>query len=68
MRYLRDIFDDRLTRIAGIIFLLIAAVVIFNIYSDLPEQYPMFGVFSFSLVPILFIVGGIIFVFAILRS
>ncbi len=68
MRYLRDIFDDRLTRIAGIIFLLIVAVVIFNIYSDLPEQYPMFGVFSFSLVPILFIVGGIIFVFAIMRS
>ena len=68
MRYLREIFDDWLTRAAGIVFVLIVALVIFNIYSDLPETYPLFGVFNFSMVPILFIVGGVIFILAILRS
>lgn len=68
MKYLREIFDDWLSKAAGIVFLLIVAVVIFNIFSDLPEQYPLFGVFSFSLVPILFILGGVIFFFTILRS
>ena len=68
MRYLPEIFDDWLTRAAGIVFVLIVALVIFNIYSDLPERYPLFGVFNFSMVPILFIVGGVIFILAILRS
>ncbi len=68
MRYLREIFDDWLTRAAGINFVLIVALVIFNILSELPEKYPLFGVFNFSMVPVLFITGGIIFVLAILKS
>jgi len=68
LKYIREIFDDWLTRAASIVFLLIIVVVIFNIYSDLPEQYPLFGVFSFSLVPILVVVGGVIFILAILRN
>ena len=68
MRYLREIFDDWLTRTAGIIFILIVGLVIFNTVSDLPEKYPLFGVFNFSLVPILFIAGGIVFVLTILRE
>lgn len=68
MKYLREIFDDWFTRSAGIVFVLILALVIFNIFSDLPEQYPLFGVFNFSMVPVLFVVGGVIFVLAILRS
>ena len=68
MRHLREIFDDWLTRAAGIVFILIVALVIFNVLSDLPEKYPLFGVLNFSMVPVLFIVGGIIFIFAILRS
>ena len=67
MRYLREIFDDWQTKAAGIVFVLIVAVVIFNMYSDLPEKYPFFGVINFSLVPILFIAGGVIFVLAILK-
>ncbi len=67
MRFLREVFDDWLTRAAGIVLVLIMALVIFNIYSDLAEQYPLFGVILFSLVPILFIAGGVIFVFAILK-
>lgn len=68
LKLLRDIFDDWLTRAAGIIFLLILALVLFNIYSDLPLEYPVFGMFNFGMVPVLFIVGGIIFFLAILRS
>ncbi len=68
MRYIREIFDDWLTIAAGIVFVLIVALVIFNLFSDLPEKYPLFGVFNFSMVPILFIVGGVIFILAIWRS
>ncbi|MFQ5987610.1 MAG: NapC/NirT family cytochrome c [Dehalococcoidia bacterium] len=68
MKYLRQFFDDWLTRAAGIVFLLIVGLVIFNTSSGLPEKYPLFGVFNYSMVPILFIVGGVIFVLAILRS
>ncbi len=65
---MREIFNDRLTRAAGVVFVLIVALVLFNWYSDLSQKYPLFGVFNFSMVPVLFIVGGIIFILAILRS
>ena len=68
MRQLREIFDDWVTRAAGIVFVLTVALVVFNIVSDIPERYPLFGVFNYSMVPVLFVVGGIIFVLAILRS
>ncbi len=68
MKLLKEVFDDGIPRAAGIVFLLIIAVVLFNIYSTLPEKYPLFGVLMFSMVPILFILGGIIFVLAILKS
>jgi len=57
-----------LTRVAGIIFVLTFALVIFDIYSNLPRTFPMFGVFSFGMVPVLFVAGGIVFFLAILRS
>ena len=68
LKFFREVFDDGVTRAAGIVFLLIVAVVVFNVYSPLPERYPLFGAFSFLMVPVLFVVGGIIFVLAILRS
>ncbi|MBI2831569.1 MAG: hypothetical protein HYX79_04855 [Chloroflexi bacterium] len=67
MKYFREIFDDKLTKAAGIILLLIIGLVTFNSVSDLPEEYPLFGVLNFSLVPVLFIAGGIVFVLAILK-
>jgi hypothetical protein len=67
LKYLREIFDDWITWAAGINFVLIVALVVFNIFSDLPEQYPLFGLFIFLLVPVLFVSGGIIFVLAILK-
>ncbi len=67
MRYIREIFDDRLTRAAGTVFVLIVVLVIFNMYSDIPEKYPLFGVFNFAMVPVLFIAGGVIFILAILK-
>ena len=67
MRYVREIFSDWLTRAAGIVFVLIVVLVIFNLYSDIPERYPLFGTFNFAMVPVLFIAGGVIFVLAILK-
>jgi hypothetical protein len=68
VKIIRDIFDDWLTRAAGIVFVLIIVLTLVNTYSDLPMQNPIFGMFNFSMVPVLFIVGGVIFVLAILRS
>lgn len=68
MRIIREIFDDWFTRAALLTFILIVALVIFNIFSNLTLTHPLLGVLLYSLVPLLFIVGGIIFVLAILRS
>jgi hypothetical protein len=68
VRLLRDIFDDWLTRAAGIIFLLIVALIVFNIKSNLPERFPLFGVVDYFFVFAFFVAGGIIFIWAILRS
>ena len=68
MRLWKEIFDDWITRAAGIVFILILALVIFNVFSDFPQDHPLIGVFLFGMVPLLFIIGGIIFVLAILRS
>ncbi|MFC1847651.1 hypothetical protein ACFLW5_02430 [Chloroflexota bacterium] len=67
MKYLRQIFDEWLTISAGIIFILIVVLVVFNFYSGLPEKYPLFGVFDFLMVPVLFVAGGVVFVYAVLR-
>jgi hypothetical protein len=67
VRLLRRLFDDRLTRAALIIWLLIIILVAFNFRSTLPEQYPLFGVFDFLMVPVLFIAGGVVFILAIGR-
>jgi flagellar biosynthesis/type III secretory pathway M-ring protein FliF/YscJ len=67
MKLLRNIFDDRLTMAAGIVLALIILLVVFNVYSELPEQYPLFGVLDYTFVPVLFVAGGIIFVLAIFK-
>lgn len=67
MKLFLRIFEDKLTRAATIIFLLIIVLVVFNFRSGLPEQYPLFGVFDFLMVPVLFIAGGVVFVMAIWR-
>ena len=67
MARFKRIFDDWITRAAGVVLVLIIALVIFNIYSELPEKYPLFGVFNFGMVPVLFVAGGVIFVFAIFK-
>jgi hypothetical protein len=68
LRHLRDIFSDKITMAAGIVFLLILVLVVFNTASSLPERVPLLGVFSYGAVLVLFIAGGIIFVLALLRS
>jgi hypothetical protein len=66
--YLKEVFDNRITMAAGIVFVLILAMVIFNTTSHLQLRYPIFGVFSYGAVVVLFIAGGIIFFWALWRS
>ncbi len=61
------VFDDWLTRLAGLLFVAIVAVVIFNMNFDVADAHPLLGTLIFLMGPGLFIVGGIIFVLAILR-
>ncbi|MDO8568036.1 MAG: hypothetical protein Q7R57_04905 [Dehalococcoidales bacterium] len=68
MKYLREIFDDWITRSAGIVFVLIVVLTVFNVNPALANNHPLLGALIFSLVPVLFIAGGVIFVLAILRS
>jgi len=67
LRYLREIFDDWLTRAAGLILVLIVGVLFFNTLSNLPTRFPLLGLLTFSLEPMLFVVGGVIFVLAVRR-
>jgi hypothetical protein len=60
-------FDDRWTKTAAIIFLLIVALQVFNLFSGFAQNHPLVAVLAFSLVPILFIAGGIAFIAAIIR-
>jgi hypothetical protein len=68
LKTIKEIFDDKITKAAGIVFLLIVALVLFNTFSNLTLTHPLFGVLLYTLVPILFVAGGIIFVLAILKS
>ena len=67
VRVFRAIFDDWLTRAAGIVCLLIVAIVIFNMHSNISDNNPLLGTIIFAMVPVLFICGGVIFIMAILK-
>ena len=64
---MRDIFDEWLTRAAGIVCILIMATVIYIMRSNLAESFPVLGALVYAMVPVLFIAGGVIFVMAILK-
>ena len=66
--YIRSILGSRLIIAALIILVITIGVIVFNHYSHLPHDNPLLGVFTFSLVPILFVAGAVIFVSAILKS
>lgn len=66
-RYFQEVFDEWLTRAAGIVFVLIVVLTLVSVVTDFGDA-PLLGVFVYSMVPILFIAGGVIFVLAILRS
>ena len=63
----KAVFSDRLMKAAGVIFLLIIVFDIFNFASSLPFTYPQLGVFTFLMVPVLFVLGGIVFIMAIIK-
>ena len=67
MSSLREIFNDKYTRVASVIFLLAAIAVVFNSLSHIEDNHPLIGVFSLALVPVLVVIGGIIFIIAIWR-
>jgi len=67
IRFFQELFDDRWTFTAGVILVLIISVVVFNLFVDFTLEHPLLSVLIFSLVPVLFIIGGIVFTVAIFR-
>lgn len=68
LKIIKDIFSDRLTISAAVAFSVIVALVVFVSISMTPEHHPLFGSIIFLLIPIIFIIGALIFFYAILRS
>ncbi len=67
LREIKEVFDDGLTLAAAILFLLVIALVLVNTYSGVSDSHPLVGVILFAMVPILFIVGGVVFMLALWR-
>ena len=65
---MREIFSDWPTRIGTLLLLLIAGVVSFNTFSDLPMDHPLLGVFSYGMVPALWAAGAVVFLATIIRK
>ena len=63
----REIFNDKYTRASGIAFLLTVLTVIFNTFFHVEAKHPLIGVFTFAMVPLLVVVGGLVFILAIWR-
>ena len=68
LNYIREMFSDLPTQAATAVLVLIIILVIFNVVSDIPDKHPLIAVFTFSLVPVLFVLGGLFFTIAILRN
>jgi len=58
---------DLLVRAGLVILLLTAILVVFVLQSELPLEYPLFGIALYSLLPLLFVVGAIVFIITLLR-
>ena len=68
MKSLRKIFDDRLTQAAGIILVIFISLVIITGFTSFPLSHPLLGVTLFGLAMFMFILGGVVFVLAIVRT
>ena len=64
---MHEIFNDWPTRVAGVVFILLMGLTIFNILSGILEKNPLAGVLTYALVPLLFVLGGLAFILALLR-
>lgn len=58
---------DRLVKLGLVVLVLTTVLVVFVNMSTLPFDKPFVGLALFSLLPVFFVVGAIVFVLAILR-
>ena len=68
LRHFSEIFNDWVTRVAGIVLALLLGMLAFNIlFVHFQEKYPFLQLISLVMVLILIIAGGIIFFIAIVK-
>lgn len=68
MRFLQVVKDDWRMRVAVILVSMMVALYIFNLVSNIPRQIPIIGIFTYALVPALFIAGAINFVLVVVNA
>ena len=68
MKFLFKVLDDWRMKLSGVLLILLIIIFIFNLVTDIPKQIPIIGVFTYGMVPALFIVGAINFLLIILNS
>ena len=68
MRFLQVVKDDWRMRVAVILVTMMVTLYIFNLVSNIPRQIPIIGIFTYGLVPALFIAGAINFVLVIINA
>ncbi|MDD5191250.1 MAG: hypothetical protein PHE50_09450 [Dehalococcoidales bacterium] len=67
MTRLRELFNDKFTRASALVFALTVITVVFNTFFHVEVNHPLIGVFAFAMVPLLVVIGGIVFIIAIWR-
>jgi Na+/H+ antiporter NhaD/arsenite permease-like protein len=68
VRFWSTIKEDWRMKLAVIFVLLMIAFFIFNLVSSLPREMPIIGVFTYAMVPLLFIAGAINFILLVFSS
>jgi len=68
LRFFSDIFNDWITRAAGIILILLLINLAFNVFFvHFQQQYPFLQLISLVMVFVFIITGGILFFIAIVK-
>jgi hypothetical protein len=68
LKNLFHVLDDWRMKASAVLLLLMIIVFTFNLVTGIPLRKPLIGVFSYGMVPALFIVGAINFLFIIIKS
>lgn len=65
---MRDLLRDKLVLVGVVLVLATAAMIVFIISSALPVDRPLVGIVTYSLLPVFFVAGAIVFYLVVHRE